>query len=204
MISAPDFNGPGNRSLAPRHAATLPGNEGLVELWPHNYKPRSHPRSGAPAPGERTRRQGREVDGLIWPLAAYRGRAFAGADLSRSKAQICACAGQRPRPNDGCVITPLGGRHPTHRAFSLFHRRQTATFFGVPDGSYLLGFVAGFLTFGAGVRFGGGAEAGVCAADEGLAARRCIEPNRSPQMGSSSPPSANGEGDFLLMDCVLV
>jgi hypothetical protein len=33
MISAPDFNGaPQSRSLAPRNAATLPGNEGLVEL----------------------------------------------------------------------------------------------------------------------------------------------------------------------------
>jgi hypothetical protein len=67
-VSAPDVNGSGNRSLAPRHAATLPGYEGLVELRPHNYKPRSHPWSGAPAPGERTRRQGWEVDGLFGRL----------------------------------------------------------------------------------------------------------------------------------------
>ena len=66
-----------------------------------------------------------------------------------------------------------------------------------------MGFVAGFLTFGAGVRFGGGAEAGVSAAGEGLAARRCIEPNKSPQIGSSSSPGGNGEGGFLLMDRVL-
>jgi hypothetical protein len=68
-----------------------------------------------------------------------------------------------------------------------------------------LGFVASFLTFGVGVRCGGGgAEAGVSAADERLAARRCTEPNRSPQTGSSSPPGGNSGGGFLLMDRVLV
>ena len=84
------------------------------------------------------------------------------------------------RRGDGCVITPV--TQPV--APFAIPSTTKGGIFGVPGGTYLLGFVAGFLTFGAGVRFGGGAEAGISAADEGLAARRCIEPNRSPQIGS--------------------
>jgi hypothetical protein len=70
--------------------------------------------------------------------------------------------------------------------------------------TYLLGFAAGFLTLDVGVRFGGGAGVGVFAAGKGLGARRRIEPNKSPQTGSSSPSGGNGEGGeggFLFMAC---
>jgi hypothetical protein len=73
--------------------------------------------------------------------------------------------------------------------------------------TYVLGFAAGFLALDVGVRFGGGAEVGVFATGKGLGARRRIEPNKSPQIGSSSPSGGNGEGGkggFLFMACVLV
>ena len=68
----------------------------------------------------------------------------------------------------------------------------------MPGACYLPAFGAGFRTLGVGVPLAGGVEAGASTTGEGLAAGRRIEPNRSPQTGSSSSSGGDVESGVLL------
>ena len=101
-----------------------------------------------------------------------------------------------PTGLDGPFLVCLPGQRNQARNQGLGTRYVHG--FPAPTGGTRL--VRGFLGFFGGFCFGGGPDVGVSAGDDGFGTGRRMDPNRSPQTGSSSPSGGDlGGGEGLGM-----